>query len=204
MNNEYADFLKNKSIVLVGPAPTLIGTNFGEEIDKHDVVVRMNHHFNLNEELMRDYGKRTDVLYINTSFFRKHRNSLSEIKKENLIQFIMKKSKIVSNITLSLTVRKKGLTLGSLAYLDLLSYPISNLLITGFSFYSDDLIKYAKEDDEFNSHINAFSKKEFWKNFRFKRGHNIKNDMRILKEKLSTDNRLKLDERSKKFLNEKK
>ena len=36
------EFLKNKSVALVGPAKYLSCSNYGVEIDSHDVVVRIN------------------------------------------------------------------------------------------------------------------------------------------------------------------
>ncbi len=53
----YADYLKGKTVALVGPANYLQGQ--GEIIDSHDVVVRVNHVY----PIPKRYGTRTDVLY---------------------------------------------------------------------------------------------------------------------------------------------
>ena len=60
---KYFDFLKGKNAILVGPANCLIGKNRGREIDKYDLVVRMNFSVPVKEEMKADLGSRTDVLY---------------------------------------------------------------------------------------------------------------------------------------------
>lgn len=60
VEKSYAEYLKGKRVVLVGPAGYLKGRGRGEEIDAYDVVVKMN----WGETLpAADYGARTDVLY---------------------------------------------------------------------------------------------------------------------------------------------
>jgi len=52
-----------KSVALVGPAAYIVGSNFGDEIDSHDVVVRLNRGIECVEEHSDDVGFLTDVLY---------------------------------------------------------------------------------------------------------------------------------------------
>jgi 3-deoxy-manno-octulosonate cytidylyltransferase (CMP-KDO synthetase) len=59
----FADFLRDKSCVLVGPAAYLEGKALGGWIDGHDVVVRVNWGDALARSNPQDYGSRTDVLY---------------------------------------------------------------------------------------------------------------------------------------------
>ncbi len=63
LNEYYSDFLKDKNVILVGPAAYLIGQEKGEIIDKHDIVVRMNNALPMDEKYLIDYGKRTDIIY---------------------------------------------------------------------------------------------------------------------------------------------
>lgn len=58
--DQYAAWLKGKSVIVVGPAGYLKGRNQGAWIDSHDVVVKLNWGETLSHE---DYGSRTDVLY---------------------------------------------------------------------------------------------------------------------------------------------
>ena len=59
----YREFLKGKRVVLVGPAPSILDTSQGADIDAFDVVVRLNKALPLPEHLLKDIGTRTDVLY---------------------------------------------------------------------------------------------------------------------------------------------
>ena len=64
-DKEYYDYLKGKRIIMVGPAPYLEGQGLGKEIDKYDIVVRINHGILLAKNNPEDYGSKTDVLYVN-------------------------------------------------------------------------------------------------------------------------------------------
>jgi len=55
------NYLKNKKVIIVGPAGYLEGKSLGKYIDSFDVVIRLNYAM-LNENY-EDYGKRTDILY---------------------------------------------------------------------------------------------------------------------------------------------
>ncbi len=61
----YARYLAGKRVVLVGPAPTVVGSRQRDLIESHDVVVRVNHALPVPEHLRPDVGSRTDVLYHN-------------------------------------------------------------------------------------------------------------------------------------------
>jgi hypothetical protein len=66
---DYARLLEGKDVVVVGPAETMLGTGQGRVIDSFDVVVRFNtaiEYMPFTEELVRDVGARTDVLYCNS------------------------------------------------------------------------------------------------------------------------------------------
>ncbi len=56
---EFLEYIKGKSIAVVGNAGTEIGTGNGEEIDAHDIVIRFNNY--PMEGYERDYGTKTDV-----------------------------------------------------------------------------------------------------------------------------------------------
>ena len=53
-NEELANFLKDKSVVVVGPAPYLQNSQNGKNIDSYDVIVRINE----VKQNPRDYGGR--------------------------------------------------------------------------------------------------------------------------------------------------
>jgi hypothetical protein len=58
IHKNLAEFLKDKTVALVGPAPYLKGLGKGELIDSHDVVVRIQHGI----DSTIDYGSRSDII----------------------------------------------------------------------------------------------------------------------------------------------
>lgn len=66
-NNDYANYIKGKRVVIVGPSPILNEGHKGDYIDSFDIVVRLNLGESLTKCKSTDFGKRTDVVYINQS-----------------------------------------------------------------------------------------------------------------------------------------
>jgi len=60
---EYAEFLKGKRVVVVGPASSIVGTKQHDLIESYDIVTRLNKGFYIPEELSQDIGSRTDIIY---------------------------------------------------------------------------------------------------------------------------------------------
>ena len=60
---EMAHYLKGKDVAMVGPAPNLVGTNMGPEIDAYDVVCRVNNSFIINTDMVPDYGIKKNILF---------------------------------------------------------------------------------------------------------------------------------------------
>lgn len=65
-DNEYKNFIRGKNVIIVGPAPWLKGKKLGKLIDSHDVVVRLNMGLYLAQDNPEDFGKKVNVLYLNT------------------------------------------------------------------------------------------------------------------------------------------
>ena len=62
-DTDYLDFIKDKRVVLIGPAEYLSKLKLGDEIDEFDVVVRVNRGIELISEYESSIGSRTDILY---------------------------------------------------------------------------------------------------------------------------------------------
>ncbi len=62
-DTDYFQFIKDKRVILVGPAGYMVGSGMGKEIDSYDVIIRMNLSCPVAEELKPDIGSRTDALY---------------------------------------------------------------------------------------------------------------------------------------------
>ena len=60
---KFLEYLKNKRVVIVGPAPTMVDSKQHDIIESYDVVVRLNRALPILEKLKPDIGSRTDILY---------------------------------------------------------------------------------------------------------------------------------------------
>tara|TARA_R110000824_G_scaffold40831_4_gene122013 strand:- start:1060 stop:1821 length:762 start_codon:yes stop_codon:yes gene_type:complete len=62
--NEYFEkMIHGKRVALVGPAKYMMSSGLGEEIDKHDVVIRINRSIETTKQYPDDVGTKCDVLY---------------------------------------------------------------------------------------------------------------------------------------------
>ena len=172
-DQELLKLFSNKRVALVGPSPHLIGKNVGNEIDKYDIVCRVNEVHPTGYE--KDYGNRTDVVFHNcgTRFIEGFGQRLIE---KSLISKYLKyvicpsikatgadnftnwsenfQSPVVENFNrinifntpfhwigvenYKLVHNLFGVepNAGQTAILMLLAHQVSELLITGFSFYA--------------------------------------------------------------------
>lgn len=62
-DDNLGNFLKGKTVALVGPSPHLLGMKKGEYIDSFDFVARVNQNSEMPQSQWEDYGKRTDILF---------------------------------------------------------------------------------------------------------------------------------------------
>ena len=59
----FENFIKDKKVLLIGPAPYLYDGSVLEKIPEYDTIVRLNRSIEMIEELVKYTGKRTEVLY---------------------------------------------------------------------------------------------------------------------------------------------
>ena len=83
------ELFENKNVCLIGPAKNLIGTNEGENIDKYDLICRVNSSYIIEDKLKKDYGSKVDVLFSASNF------TVSEAIKNNLKY--LKNCKVIIN-----------------------------------------------------------------------------------------------------------
>jgi len=159
----YSEFISGKCIALVGPAQSIIGSNKGNVIDKFDLVVRLNKSIPLPISLKNDIGSKTDIVYnsLNTSDFPGENKLNPTLYKKYGVKFVCSSYpfnhkifhddiakyvykykfelpfKVMDDFKFKNFERVLGTRpyTGTCAIMDLLSYPIKYLYITGLDFY---------------------------------------------------------------------
>lgn len=71
---DFEEYIKGKTIAIVGNGPQEIGTSHGKEIDSHDIVIRFN--FFNNNGYREDYGCKTDLWVVNVETMLKIKPSM--------------------------------------------------------------------------------------------------------------------------------
>ena len=159
----FSQYISGKCIALVGPAQSIIGTGKGNVIDQFDIVVRLNKSLPLPSHLKDDIGSKTDIIYnsLNTTDFP-GQNNLSprlykkhdvkfmcssypfnhQIFKQDILNYVQRyKFELPLKVMNDFKFRNFEKSLGTRPYtgtcaiMDLLSYPIKYLYITGLDFY---------------------------------------------------------------------
>jgi hypothetical protein len=153
------ELLDNKGVVIVGPSKTLIGRSEGDLIDLFDTVIRMNKSVPLDMNMAEDIGSRTDLLYhcldqpaqskvdVNRyikdgikgvvcsypplSFTRSNINKFQKMNNDRL-PFRTTDLKVYNSLEKELATRPNT---GLLTLVDVLSYDVKEVYLTGFCFY---------------------------------------------------------------------
>ena len=153
---DFARLVSGKTVAVVGPARTLIGTRRGPDIDAHDLVVRFNDAFDFlhGDDLLADAGERTDILYCNPVVLKqllaggRARPGLAYVVcTNNSLSFVADVDVPPPGSTPPLRVVYAASAMlskwldgnwgrtGMIAILDLLSFDVRRLFITGMTFY---------------------------------------------------------------------
>jgi hypothetical protein len=213
-----SNYLKDKSVIIVGPAPTVIDKC--DYIESFDVVVRLNNSFN-TKGLENDIGFRTDLLYLNTNNTKKlivNKKYLDVLINFN-IDYIITKVKTNLEKCIFLNTKKyesysnikcydsskSQFNLGILSILDLLTYDIKSLNVTGFTFYDKSFDFYRDEyrkDIKYGDFtwIEDGRKVERDKYRTSQIGHNQNIQKEFIKNLLNKDNRISFCKTTKKYL----
>lgn len=151
-NSEYRDYIEGRSVVVVGPAPSVVGSGGGDLIDGHDVVVRLNHALPVPEDMAEDIGTRTDVLYStlkrksllqNPQWLRTHLKAVvcpygpvepfDRYMRQCKADFLCPYDEFQYHVLESLLGVRP--TIGFSAILHLMSLPLATLHVTGITFF---------------------------------------------------------------------
>ena len=209
-NKLFYKFVEGKSIALVGPAQSILGTNKGSIIDKFDLTVRLNKSIPLPSNIKEDIGTRSDIIYnsLNTSDFPGENNLNPKLYKKYGVKFVctsypfnhnifhddilnyVYKYKFELPLKVMNDIKYKNFEsslgtrpyTGTCAIMDLLSYPIKYLYITGLDFYQT---KYYSEYRKISKDTLKYNKNNII--------HQCKPQMDYLKNVSLFDNRIILD-----------
>lgn len=207
-DTEYASFLNGRRIVLVGPAPNFHAPGRGDLIESFDLVVRINHALPIPEELKPDLGERTDILYHNLWKGNKRALPATELVPILLqsvrwvcaaYPYFNMDHPHAKDIDAFLEVLEGGLPFrtvsprphirlhwkmwtrpnaGISAVGDLLRFDVSELYLTGFTFYQSDKIYHEGYRGSGGSPSD----------------HNQTPQMKQVREWIRTDSRIRADE----------
>jgi len=158
----YGNFLRGRSVALIGPAPTIAGSNQSEYINSFDVVIRLNKAIPIPKSIADDTGARCDVLYncLNKDPESGGILNLDQLEKAGIkwvccpyaptedgfkrdIEYFVKinngrfpfhhiDTKLYLNMQSEVKCRPNT---GIGTIVDILNYRISQLYITGFTFF---------------------------------------------------------------------
>lgn len=175
ISRKYNDYLKGKSVVIVGPASYLEDKSRGSEFDGFDVVVRLNRSYPVKNT--NDYGSRCDIRYHNmsqnpaqggpflreqmeidgvkfiSSPFPKHLSyfhndiKICESHMEGSSVEFHEWSDLEQFLTFHMIMQTRP-NIGVCAILDLLNYDIKRLHISGITFFEDGYSSEYKDRDD--------------------------------------------------------
>lgn len=168
VRKQYRDYLDGKRVVIVGPAPSVVGSNQGTIIDSYDIVVRLNKALPIPHGLKNDIGTRTDVLYNCMNPSPECGGEIkTDILTENGVKFLVAPyppttgyrfgadienylklngqkvpfchfdQKLFADLLKEIKLPNTGIS----AIIDLLSFNIKELYITGFTFFKGGYMK---------------------------------------------------------------
>lgn len=165
VDKDYYDYIRGKSVVIIGPADYLRGQNRGSYFDSFDIIVRLNKSYPVNSQDRIDLGSRTNIRYHNACTREEQGGSLKlEFAKESQLKYISSifprhlsyfdnDIKLLENEIRKTDVKLHTFTdleqyltfhsaletrpnAGVAAIIDLINYNPAKLHISGFSFFN--------------------------------------------------------------------
>lgn len=88
-DKDFTEYIKGKRVVFVGPAPYLQGQGWGPQIDDYDIVIRTGGSPPIPFERQADYGSKTNIWYVNTSFLHKYDAKRLKVVASTGVKFAM-------------------------------------------------------------------------------------------------------------------
>lgn len=226
-DKNYNDFLKDKRVAIVGPAPSLEGLGMGELIDSYDLVVRVNKGFPVEEGLGNDIGNRVDIHYhcLCTTMECGGPVFYKEMKEQNVfvscpypkyvgpfyndvvrfendnrkwnLGFHVMDTDYYLNIADWVGTRPNS---GTLTIVDLLAYDVKELYITGFTWFRGGWRKSYKDMQQIFGEERGKQLETKWLNEEFDGTHKQKPQEDLVREIYLNDDRVEIDDVMKQIL----
>ena len=225
ISSKFNEYLRGKSVIVVGPSPYLQGLKRGDEIDSYDIVVRLNKGWDVSEDLQEDYGCKTTIRYhcMMEAESNGGKYDISAMKANgvewlasqfpyNLDYFHNDNKKfrdlnkdqinfhVPADILYHLNLHEMMETRANVAtsaVFDLINYDIKKLHLSGISFYRDGWVGDYKEGAE-----NTNEKGEYSMDMKDmqKEGHAQEAQMHLIKLLLDTESKFSVDKEIQKIL----
>jgi len=221
----YNDKLKQKSVCIVGPSPSLEGSKQGSFIDSFDIVVRVNRGFPITFG-GDDVGSRTNILYhcLNTDEYSGGKVHYDKLYEDNVIlscpypknvypfhldilKFEEQNQEKIRYHYIDTDFYLKCADLigtrpnsGICAILDLLCFDIKSLYITGFTFFKDGWRKSYKDTKEVFGKEKGETILSEWLDSNFNGNHFQKPQEDLVREIYIKDDRVDIDDTMKQIL----
>lgn len=217
ISKKFNDYLKGKSVIVVGPSPYMEGKGYGEFIDSFDVVVRMNKAWKPTPEQYKDFGKKTDirwhcmmehpnnggpfdiqemknygVKWLASAFPRNldyfHNDNIKfEEQNQNQLEF-----HVPSDLVYYLNIHRALETrpnVAPTAIFDLINYDLDRLHLSGVSFFKDGWAGDYKKDA---TNVDQDGKYQGMKDMQ-KEGHAQEAQMHLMKLFLDNESKFSVD-----------
>ena len=169
----YNEYLKGKSVCIVGPSPSLMKMHQGKKIDSFDIVVRTNRGFPTAKHLAEHIGTKTNIHYHSLNMEERCGGAFAWKEMQEEIDFIccpypkwvgpfyndVVNFEFVNDGRMNFhcidtdhycnVVRKIGTrpTSGIGTIMDLLSHDIGKLYVTGYTFFEDGWYEEYKNEE---------------------------------------------------------
>ena len=212
----FKKFVENKTVAIVGPAKSIIGTGKGETIDKFDIVIRLNKALPLPMNISKDIGTKTTIIYnsLNVSDYPGQNILDTNLYKQYGVKFVCCSypyngvfvndiNNYINRYQFDIPFRciehgkyyafenkiKTRPYTGTSAIMDILSYKVKALYITGIDFYNTPY--YAQYRNISEKRLSGLRSNGI---------HNAYSQMEYLLYKSLTDTRVMLDQKLQKLL----
>tara|TARA_A100001391_G_C5026824_1_gene267284 strand:- start:126 stop:932 length:807 start_codon:yes stop_codon:yes gene_type:complete len=230
IDRKYNQYLKDKSVIIVGPAAYMLEKESSEFIESFDIVVRLNRGWKIKDEHKKYLGERTDIRYHcgmehennggaweiqsmidnNVSWasigFPRYLSYFHNdiLKFEKMNQHFNMNFHIFSDLELYLSLHHymgTRMALGTTAFSDLILYDIKRLHISGITFLDGGYFKDYKQSNEFNGPEATYLESDIWKNHTDVGGHAMIPQRKLLKLLSEIDDRITMDKEVEKVIN---